>query len=54
MEDAMYLFYLTLKTTNGLIAVGIFLYTIILAILSPTLKRKEKYGLVRIMSVIPC
>lgn len=53
MEDDMYLFYLTLKTTNGLIAVGIFLYTIILAILSPTLKRKEKYGLVRIMSVIP-
>lgn len=49
----MYLFYLTLKTTNGLIAVGILLYTIILAILSSSLKCKEKFGLVRIMSVIP-
>ena len=49
----MYLFYLTLKTTNGLIAVGIFLYTIILAILSPVLKSKEKYATIRIMSVIP-
>lgn len=49
----MYLFYLTLKTTNGIIAAGIFTYTMILAIISPILKRKEKYGTVRIMSVIP-
>ena len=49
----MYLFYLTLKTTNGLIAVAILLYTLILAILSPALKRKEKYGIVRAMSVLP-
>ena len=49
----MYLLYLTLKTTNGLIAVGIFIYTIILAILSPVLKSKEKYATIRIMSVIP-
>lgn len=49
----MYLFYLTMKTTNGLIAVAILLYTLILAILSPVLKRKEKYGIVRVMSILP-
>ena len=49
----MYLFYLTMKTTNGLIAIAILFYTLILAILSPVLKRKEKYGIVRVMSVLP-
>lgn len=49
----MYLFYLTMKTTNGLIAIAILFYTLILAVLSPVLKRKEKYGIVRVMSVLP-
>lgn len=49
----MYLFYLTMKTTNGLIAIAILLYTLILAVLSPVLKRKEKYWIVRVMSVLP-
>lgn len=53
MEEDMYLFYLTLKTANGIIAVGIFIYTMILAIISPILKRKGKYVSVRIMCVIP-
>ena len=42
-----------MKTTNGLIAIAILLYILILAILSPVLKRKEKYGIVRVMSVLP-
>lgn len=49
----MYLFYLTMKTTNGLIALGIAVCTIIIAILNCVPKCKEKNGLIRIMCIIP-
>lgn len=49
----MYLFYLTMKTFNGIIAICILLYSIILAILCPIFKQKEKYAIMRILCVLP-
>ena len=49
----MYLFYLTMKTPNGLMALGILVYAIILAILCPVLIKKEKYAVMRILCVLP-
>lgn len=49
----MYLFYLTLKTPNSLMAVGIMVYTIMLSILCPILQKKNKYTIVRILCVLP-
>lgn len=48
----MYLFYLTLKTTNGILAIGVLIYTIFLAIASPFLKKKNKIVLL-ILSFLP-
>ncbi|MDE6023851.1 MAG: hypothetical protein K2G45_00160 [Lachnospiraceae bacterium] len=49
----MYLFYLTMKTFNGVIAIGILLYSIIISILCPILKKKQKYAVMRILCVLP-
>lgn len=49
----MYLVYLVLKTVNGLISVGMTLYVITLAVISPVLKKNNKYTVVRILSVLP-
>lgn len=37
----MYLFFLTIKTFNGIIALCILLYSVILAILCPILRKKK-------------
>ena len=49
----MYLFYLTMKTPNGLFVLGILLYTLILAFLCPILRKKGKNAPVRILCIVP-
>lgn len=49
----MYLFYLTMKTFNGVIAIGILLYSIVISILCPILRKKQKYAVMRILCVLP-
>ena len=49
----MYLFYLTLKTGNCMIALGIFVYSIALAVIFPALRRREKYLVLRILCFLP-
>ena len=48
----MYLFYLTLKTPNGLFAAGILVYTILLAILCPFLRKREKKALPVVLCIL--
>ena len=49
----MYLFYLTLKTGNCMIALGIFVYSIALAVICPALRRRKKYLVLRILCFLP-
>lgn len=49
----MYLFYLTLKTGSCMIALGIFVYSIALAVICPALRRREKYLAPRILCILP-
>ncbi|MCR5098812.1 MAG: hypothetical protein K6B14_07690 [Lachnospiraceae bacterium] len=49
----MYLFYLAMKTPNGILSIGILLYIIILAILCPIFVKKEKYAVIRMLCVLP-
>ncbi len=49
----MYLFYLTMKTPNGLFALGILLYSLILTFLCPLLKKKEKKLPLVILCLLP-
>ena len=49
----MYLFYLTLKTESCIIALGILIYSVILAVISPIFKHKEKYYILRIFCFLP-
>ena len=49
----MYLFYLTLKTGNCKIALGIFVYSVVLAGICPALRRREKYLVPRILCILP-
>ena len=49
----MYLLYLTMKTPNGMIALGIFLYSLLLAITCRVCIRREKYAVLRIMCILP-
>lgn len=49
----MYLFYLTLKTPNGIISLCILLYSLILALICPLLRKKGKLALMRILCVLP-
>ena len=49
----MYLFYLTLKTGNCMIALGIFAYSVVLAVICPALRRREKYLVPRILCILP-
>lgn len=49
----MYLLYLNLKTPNGMFAIGILLYTLILAILCPILRKKQKSWVVKLLCVLP-
>ena len=49
----MYLFYLTLKTGSCMIALGIFVYSIALAVICPALRRREKYLALRILCFLP-
>lgn len=49
----MYLFYLTLKTGNCIIALGIFAYSVVLAVICPALRRREKYLVPRILCILP-
>ncbi|MBR5419718.1 MAG: hypothetical protein IK115_01070 [Lachnospiraceae bacterium] len=49
----MYLLFLTMKTPNGLLALGILIYTVVLAILCPVFIKKEKYAILRMLSVLP-
>ena len=49
----MYLFYLTLKTGSCMIALGIFVYSIALAVICPALRRREKYLVLRILCFLP-
>lgn len=48
----MYLFYLTSKTPNGILAIVVLIYSIILAIAAPFLERKNKIAL-WVFSVLP-
>ena len=49
----MYLLYLTMKTPNGMIALGILLYSLLLAILCQVCIRKKKYAVLRIACILP-
>lgn len=49
----MYFLYLILKTPNGLLSLGIFLYSVILAIVSPRLKRNGKKLALWILCLLP-
>ena len=49
----MYLFYLTLKTGNCIFALGIFVYSIALAVICPALRRREKYLVPCILCFLP-
>lgn len=49
----MYLFVLTMKTFNGIIALGILAYSVALSILCPILRRKGKLAVMRILCVLP-
>ena len=49
----MYLFYLTLKTGSCMIALGIFVYSVALAVICPALRRREKYLVPRILCILP-
>lgn len=49
----MYLFYLTLKTGNCMIALGIFAYSVVLAVICPAHRRREKYLVPRILCILP-
>lgn len=49
----MYLLFLTMKTVNGAIALGILVYSIILAIICPILRKKEKRILMLVLCVLP-
>ncbi|MBQ0027033.1 MAG: hypothetical protein KBS96_00375 [Lachnospiraceae bacterium] len=49
----MYFLCLVLKTVNGFISVGMTLYVISVAIISHILSKKNKYFVVKILSVIP-
>ncbi len=49
----MYFLYLILKTPNGLLSLGIFLYSVILAIVSPRLKRNDKKLALWILCLLP-
>lgn len=49
----MYLFIVTMKTFNGVIAIGILLYSVIISILCPILRKKQKHAVMRILCVLP-
>ena len=49
----MYILYQTMKTPNGLFSLAILLYSILLAILCPKLRRKDKYAIVIILCILP-
>ncbi|MCR5251769.1 MAG: hypothetical protein K6E50_14315 [Lachnospiraceae bacterium] len=49
----MYLFFLAMKTPSGMLSLGILLYALILALLCPLLRKKEKQGLLRLLCVLP-
>ena len=49
----MYILYLTMKTPNVLLSLAILFYSILLAILCPKLRRKDKYTIVVILCILP-
>lgn len=49
----MYLLYLTMKTPNGMTSLGIFLYSLLLAIVCRICIRREKYAVLRILCILP-
>ncbi|MCM1133194.1 MAG: S41 family peptidase [Ruminococcus flavefaciens] len=49
----MYILFLTMKTPNGLAAIFILLYSIILAFICPYFRKKGKYAVMSILCVLP-
>ncbi|MDO5154930.1 MAG: S41 family peptidase [Eubacteriales bacterium] len=49
----MYLFYLTMKTVNGIVAICILLYSIMLSIICPKLKKNKNYKMMCILCALP-
>lgn len=49
----MYLFVLTMKTFNGILALGILAYSVAVAIACPVLRKKGKLAVMRILCVLP-